>query len=549
MNVRRNFFHSRAGLWITLLLVLLMLASACTPATVPEDDAAPAEGDAASAAADSTAQEPVVVLQGVDVNTLDPHFIQAIPETNIARHLFQTLMTFNEDVELVPYLAESYEAIDDLTWEFTIKEGYTFHNGEPVDANAFAFALNRGLDFFVNNEARVSYQYSLLDLDRVEVMDDYTLRVITNNPNPILPSHMAHNQTAALPPEYYGNTPQEDLQFAPVGSGPYQFVEWVPEERVVIEAWEEYPDGPPVIETVIWRPVPEAATRIAELEAGNADIIVNVPPDLADSVEEAEGVRLDAVPGMRRIFIGIKQGRHPALADVRVRQALNYAFNCEGMMENLLAGRGECSAHIINAPNGSPNVTAYPYDPDMALELLAEAGWTDSDGDGILDKDGETLSLIFESPNGRYIKDRDIAQVIASDLENIGIEIDFQVFDWSVYSQKTQQRGAGLQDLYLLGSGPGFNCQSDLALVQADSGSNRTEWSSEEFEEVWAELSTEFDPERRLELCHQLEEIAFEAAPLIFIWLQTDFYGVSDRLDWDARPDERILLLDAEIVE
>jgi peptide/nickel transport system substrate-binding protein len=185
----------------------------------------------------------------------------------------------------------------------------------------------------------------------------------------------------------------------------------------------------------------------------------------------------------------------------------------------------------------------------MALELLAEAGWTDSDGDGILDKDGEKLSLIFESPNGRYIKDRDIAQVIAADLQAIGVEIDFQVFDWSVYTQKTAQRGAGLQDLYLLGSGPGFNCQSDLALVQADSGSNRTEWSSEEFEAIWAELTAEFDPDARLALCHQLEEIAFEEAPLIFIWLQTDFYGVSDRLDWTPRADERILLLNAQIVE
>lgn len=540
MNLSMQSWWVRSHRGVMVLAVFALLLSACVPAAAP---ATGGEAVAEESAEDATA----IVLQGVDVNTLDPHYVGAIPEVNVNRHIFQTLMTFNDDIELVPELAESYESIDDLTWEFKIKEGYTFHNGEPVNAEAFAFTLNRGLEFFRNNEARVSYQYTLMGLDRVEVVDEYTLRLITLEPNPILVSHMAAGGTAALPPKYYSETPQEEVARNPVGSGPYKFVEWVPGERVVLEAWDEYKDGAPAIKTIIWRPVPEAATRIAELESGNADLIVNVPPDLADSVAETEGVRLEDVAGMRRIFIGIKQGRHPALADKRVRQALNYAFNCEGMMENLLAGRGECSAHIANAPDQSPNVGAYPYDPDKALELLAEAGYTDSDGDGILDKDGEKLSLIFDSPNGRYIKDRDIAQVIASDLEKIGIEIDFQVYDWSVFSQKTAQRGAGLNDLYLLGSGPGFNCQSDLALVQGDSGSNRTEWRGEEYEAVWAELNVEFDPARRVELCNQLEEIAFEEAPLIFIWLQTDFYAAADRLDWTARPDERILLLNASI--
>ena len=542
MTLSKQAGLTRSSSLLLLVTVLALLFSACAPM------AAPTAGDDSGAAAPAE-DATVVVLQGVDMTTLDPHYVNSLPEVNVNLHIFQTLMRFNDELELVPELAESYTSIDELTWEFKVKEGYTFHNGEPVNAEAFAFAINRGQTFFVNNEAVVAYQYDLLNLDRVEVVDDYTLRIITKEPNPILPSHMAHNQTAAMPPVYYTETDPDELQRHPIGSGPYKFVEWIPEERVVIEAWDEFKDGAPAIKRIIWRPVPEAATRIAELQAGNADIIVNVPPDLAESVEAADGVHLDAVPGMRRIFIGIKQERHPALADKRVRQALNYAFNCEGMMENLLAGRGECSAHIANAPDQSPNVDAYPYDPEKALALLAEAGYTDSDGDGILDKEGEKLALVFDTPNGRYIKDRDIAQVIASDLQKIGIEVELKVFDWSIYTEMTGQGGAGLDDLYLLGSGPGFNCRSDLALVQATSGSNRTGWSSEAFEAVWAELGPEFDPARRVELCNQLEEIAYEEAPLIFIWLQTDFYAASDRLNWRARPDERILLLDATIGE
>ncbi|MBV7334496.1 ABC transporter substrate-binding protein [Chloroflexi bacterium TSY] len=217
MNLPIQSWLGRSRSSIIWFVVMALLLAACAPTAAPATGGTSMEASAEDAT--------VVVLQGVDVNTLDPHFVGAIPEVNVNRHIFQTLMTFNDDVELVPQLAESYESIDELTWEFKIKEGYTFHNGEPVNAEAFAFTLNRGLEFFRNNEARVSYQFTLMGLDRVEVVDEYTLRVITLEPNPILVSHMAAGGTAALPPKYYSETPQEELARNPVGSGPYKFVE------------------------------------------------------------------------------------------------------------------------------------------------------------------------------------------------------------------------------------------------------------------------------------------------------------------------------------
>ncbi|MBI4278906.1 MAG: hypothetical protein HY660_10655 [Armatimonadetes bacterium] len=324
-------------------------------------------------------------------------------------------------------------------------------------------------------------------------------------------------------------------------------MEWIPDERVIIEAWPGYPGGPKPIQRIIWRPVPEAATRIAELRAGNADIIVNVPPDLADDVARASGARLETVPGMRRIFVGIKQGRHPALADRRVRQALNHAFNCEGMMRSLLAGRGRCSANIANVPDQNPKIQPYAYDPARAARLLDEAGWRLNPVTGVRERDGRPLVLTFDCPNGRYIRDKDMCQVIASDLEKVGIRINLQVLDWSVYVRMSARRGAGFHDLYLLGSGPGFECQNDLALVQKDSGSNRSGWANDRYESVWGKLSSEFNVKKRVEMCGQLEQIARDDAALLFIWFQTDFYGVSNRLVWKPRADERIWLGDARL--
>ncbi len=294
--------------------------------------------------------------------------------------------------------------------------------------------------------------------------------------------------------------------------------------------------------------MPEASTRINELKAGNADIITNVPPDLALSVDKAPGAHMAPVDGMRRMFFGLdqKETDHPALKDVRVRQAINYAFDCESMMTSLLAGAGECSAHIINAPNGSPNVEAYPYDPEKAAALLDEAGWT-MGSDGVREKDGEKLALEMECPNGRYIKDKDMCLVLASDLAKVGIDVTVNVLDWSVFIDHASSQGAGFPDMHLIGSGPGFNCRSDLGYIEANTGSNRSQYANEEITALFAELDATFDPDERLALCHQIEEIAVEDAAVVQIYMQTDFYAASDRMDWEPRADERILMMDASL--
>ncbi len=248
---------------------------------------------------------------------------------------------------------------------------------------------------------------------------------------------------------------------------------------------------------------------------------------------------------MRRIFISLRLDKNDALADKRVRQALNYAFNCDAVMKNVLAGRGQCTSHIINAPNGSPKVTKYAYDPKKAAALLDEAGWT-MGPDGVRQKGGKKLELNFDSPNGRYIYDKEISQVIAQDLKAVGVATKLNVIEWTALSKKTESQGAGMVDMTFLGSGPGFSCRSDLALIEGPSGSNRTGYKSPEVEALFAKLIPEKDDAKRLALCHQIEELAVDDAPLIFIWLQTDFYGVSQRLDWSPRPDTRIMMFGAQ---
>ena len=217
-------------------------------------------------------------------------------------------------------------------------------------------------------------------------------------------------------------------------------------------------------------------------------------------------------------------------------------------MQGLLAGAGECSANIINDPYGNPEVEPYPHDPEMAAQLLDEAGWT-MGADGIREKDGQKLSLEMDCPNGRYIKDRDMCLVLASDLEEVGIELNVNVLDWSVFIGKAANMGEGFADMHLIGSGPGFECRQDLGYVDAASGSNRSAYANEEIQAILEELNTVFDFDERLALCWEAEQIARDDAAVVQVYFQTDFYGVSDRLQWEPRKDERILLIGADVAD
>ena len=526
----RHMKRSRAWPWLRRAAVGLM-ALALIGAPYTGGNAAPA-------------QDTAVILQGADIVTLEPYYSQSLPDQNAIIHIFETLTRFGDNLQLLPGLAESWRLLDARTWEFKLVAGRRFQNGEPLNAAAVRYTLLRGKEFYEKKLGDVQYEYNLLDLDTVEAIDDVTLRVRSKNPNPLIPLHMAHSQTAPMPPRYTSQTSVNDLQRKPIGSGPYRVVEFVPNERVVLEAWSDHPSRP-AVRRLLFRPVPEDATRIAELTAGNADIIVNVPPDLIPQVERNRSARVETVAGLRRIIIGLRQDRHPALRDKRVRQALNLAFDCRTMMRNLLANKGECTGTVANVPDQNPAVKAYPFEVQRAAALLDEAGWRMNTRTGVREQGGRALEFGFDCPRGRYIKDAEICQVIASDLAKVGVKSDVQVFDWSVFVGKSARRGAGFRDIYLIGSGPGFECQADLALVQKDSGSNRSLTDMPRFEALWDDMSVTFDVKKRRDICFRMQDVIYDEAPVIFIWFQTDIYGVSQRLDWKPRADERIRLHNA----
>jgi peptide/nickel transport system substrate-binding protein len=279
------------------------------------------------------------------------------------------------------------------------------------------------------------------------------------------------------------------------------------------------------------RPVPELSARVVALQNEEAHIIVNVAPEVVAQVEDAANTRVSSVTGGRNIFIGIRCDQEP-FGDVRVRQALNYAVDWDSIREAILEGYGERTRTIVNPPNDNPDIEAYPYDPDRARELLAEAGVE------------EGFEVTMDAPNGRYIKDSDLAQAIAQNFEDIGFRINLRVLEWSVYAGELLPSG-NPDPLYFLGLGSPFSGEQELFYVHPDYSLNYTFWEDEEYVEKFAQLNQSVDADERRELMYEIQEIVQRECPWVFLWHQVDFYGAAEGLDWEARADERIWIAES----
>jgi peptide/nickel transport system substrate-binding protein len=539
---------------LSLLILSAILLGACAPKTTTEPAAtvplatevqatesiATAAPGVTEAPAAKVEQDTVVVLVEAEPVSYDNMFTQS--DADMALTIHEGLFRTDNKGVIVPAIAESIENIDPLTWEIKIKQGLVFHNDEPINADAVVFTFDRATKLFAAGLGDLTFAMGALRYEKVEKIDEYTVRITTLSPDPIITSHLVNPEFSILPPKYYSEHTTEEVTFAPVGAGGYKFVSYKAGEGTVLEAFDKYRLGKPPIDKIIVKAVPEVATRIAMLKAGSADLIARIPADLKSGIDSTPGLRTVVAESFRRGFVAIKQGRHPALADVRVRQALNYAFNCEEVAATLLGGLTTCRINVVNAPYNEPGLRIYSYDPDKANTLLDEAGWL-MGPDGIRVKDGIRLSLNMDTTNGSFMMDKEVSQVLVEAWKAVGIEIaDLGIIDGATSSKMRAKQGEGYRDLMMSSSGPDYTCQGDLLLVQKDSGSNRMSWSDDTFEEKWGGFVTEFDQSKWEDMCFELQEYVGEQAPVIWLYNEPALYGISDRIEFTPRPDGRLYL-------
>ncbi len=310
-----------------------------------------------------------------DRETLDPHQATGTIDYMVLMHVFDHLIARNpESMKLVGGLAESWKFVDDNTWDFRIRKGVKFHNGEPLNADAVKFSIERVLDPAQKSYLRDRFK----GIAQVQVTDEYGIRLKTEKPNPVLLERLTN--LAILPPKYVKEKGDAFIAKNPVGTGPYHFVEWVRGQRLVVEAHPGYWGPEPAVKTLVFRPILDVGTSIAEMLAGGVDFIRLVPPDQISLIEGSGKAYITTAPIIRVIFLNFdvagRAGAGP-VQNLKVRQAISHAVDVDGIIQHVLGGRGLRVGTIVNPMKFGydASIKPTPYDPARAKQLLGEAGY------------------------------------------------------------------------------------------------------------------------------------------------------------------------------
>ena len=472
-------------------------------------------GVASAAFAQAPDANTLVVAQSVDASQLDPAATGSRPEANIAAHLWGSLVKTTSDGELVPYFAESWttnDAGDEIT--FRLRNDLTCHDGEALTAIDAAYSFNRAKDpanAFTGNTP--GFIFASLGFVEARADSDLDVTIVMERRNAIalglIGEVYVHCQDS------YAAMSLDEAANNPMGSGPYRFVEWIRDDRLVMERVADYPlatEG--AFERIVWRVIPEASTRAAELIAGNVDIVANVSPDQAGTIDASGNAEVQAVAGTRRIYVGfnLRQNLFPnsegaeAIQSTLVRRAMNHAVDVETICSQLLGTECERATGLVNAPNDNASLEPYAYDPEAAEALLDEAGYPRGD-------DGVRFTITLQSPNNRYLNDANVALAVGQFLSDVGIETEVDLLDFaSVFVPLIVAPGGNTAGpLFLLGSGGAtWNALYDMAdLSRVDAGTNYTGWANPDWYSGWDRLAATQDPTEERAIIDDMLEVFY----------------------------------------
>jgi peptide/nickel transport system substrate-binding protein len=380
---------------------VVILVAACGPAATTSAPSSPAVGASTPVGATGAPTGTLTVGLSADAESMDPYRVYQNAGFSVMYAIFDTLVTIAPDGSLGPGLADSWTSPDAKTLELKLHAGVTFQDGEPFDANAVRFSLYRIADidpatskpYPVGDTHRLNSAFAsnFASLASVEVVDPLTVKLHLNAPDSGLLGNLGTLQM--LPPQYYAQVGDAGFALKPIGTGPFKFVEWVKDDHITLEANPAYwnsPRGKPLVAKVIFRPIPDAATRISELATGGIQIMEDLPPDQAAQVKAAgdQAVYLSDAHSLA-IWLTTDMGgnlaKNPgdqataitALADPVVRRALNMAIDRKTIVATLLDGYGEPMNSLwVSGDKGfDPSLPAIPFDPAQARQILAQQGY------------------------------------------------------------------------------------------------------------------------------------------------------------------------------
>lgn len=465
-----------------------------------------------------------------DAESMDPYLVYQNDGLSVMKSLYDTLIDRDARGALVPMLAESYRWRSATLLEMTLRRGITFHNGEPLDAAAVAYSVQRMLNPQTRSQVRQSYTA----IQRVETVGAATVRFHLSQPNVALIDALTQF-LSIVPPRYIGQKGATYFATHPVGTGPYQFGEWVRDSHIALHAhpsyWAGSPKGSALAQTLTFRPISQAFTRIADLKTGVADLVRQIPPTLTPSLKAMGShapVHLQDAMTTRFAMVFLNTVNAGPLRDVRVRQALNYAVDVPSIITALMGGSGTrlaapATPHTLGY---DPHLQPYSYDPARARALLTQAGYP------------QGFRIAMDYPSSERA---DIVQAIAGQLSAVGVQVTLQPRELAVFNQEW---GSGQQaPLRYATWGPMF--EPWTLLFFATSHGILSKYANATVDRLMFTALATTDDTRRAALYSQVFRQLHNDAMGIFLFPLSDIYGVRNGLTWTPRADDVLLLTTA----
>jgi peptide/nickel transport system substrate-binding protein len=471
----------------------------------------------------------VVVAQGTEPTRLDPDMHRENTSNNVILHIYDALVERDWEGKIAPDLAESWRFLDDNTLEFKLRKDIKFSNGEPFNAEVVKYNIER-VAGLIPTAKKTLNPPGWENVKEVRVLDEYTVQIITKAPYPLLLS--LASQKYMVPIEYTQKDNFESLATKPIGTGPFVLKSWMKGGELVLEAKKDYWKGAPKIDEVVFRPIPDDSTRLAELKVGNVDIIANLKPDHVKEIEAEKNLQVKYVPSARTAMVFIN-GELPNLKDVRVRRAVNHALDVPSLIKNVMGGNAYRVSTVCpkNFVGWDPEEKFYDYNPQKAKQLLAEAGFPDGFEAAIL------------TPRGRYLNDVQACEAIAGMLTAVGIRTKVNAVEFGVFAKQTQAHQIP-EFMYAAWGNPHFNVLYTINAI-ARSGQMFSWHSNKELDDLIDAAAKTVDPDKHEELLREALRVMYDDPGFGFLYNQRDIYGMNKRISWEPRPDEDINLYGA----
>lgn len=520
--------------FISLTVFLLFILAACTDDSNVDEEAGSSDSGNSEQGGNMTISIPS------DIVSLDPHGSNDDPSEQIRDTIYEPLVTHDEDLKLVPALAEEYEQVDETTWRFKLREGVKFHDGSDFNADVVKANIER-----IQDPARASARESYFDMvGEINIIDDYNIELVTEYPYAPLLNNLSHGAGKMISKElidadyqnaleqaesnlsleeYYelrnrggeehGQVVEDISQYVgekvetgPVGTNYFKFESRNPGEETVVSRNDDYWDTPALLDDITFKVVTEPASRIAELESGSSDAIISTLTSNTDRVEQTDGMTLMRSDAVNVDYIGFNTSKAP-FDDPKIRQAISHAFNSEAVLDGVYNGSGmPANGPLAPALLGySEELQGLEYDMARAEELLAEAGAEDL-----------TINLMVNDDNPERL---DVALWLQESLNEIGVTLNVEQVEWGAYLDAT---GNAEHDMFILGWGnttgdPDETITSLYHTDNAGNNGNRAFYSNPELDEILDNARQETDEAVREQMYIDAQEIIIQEAPSIFI--------------------------------